>query len=447
MNDTIAAIATATGIGSIAIVRVSGAKSLAIGKKLTKKDGFRPRYATLSKLYDTDDNFIDLSLIIYFKAPFSFTGEDVLEIQCHGGIIVANKILELCIEYGARLATGGEFSKRAFLNGKIDLTQAEAIAKLIESRSEEGLKILAKELDGELKRFVEKIREALIEILAYSEVYIDYAQEDIPSDLIFQIEKKLKNIQKNLRECVESSEIKKGLIDGFRISIIGKPNSGKSSLLNKMLKYERAIVSPIAGTTRDTVEENLKIGTHLVRIIDTAGIREAKNEIEKIGVKRSIKAIENSDVVIAMFDGSRKLEKEDYEILKLIDRYKNSKEFIVVINKIDLGEYFDENRFASFKIIKTSVKNDISAIMEELKNILDRNSTYEEALLFTQRQRDLVKKALVSIEGAYEPLKEEMLEIFSYHINEALEKIGQITSKAEYSEMLDKMFGEFCLGK
>jgi len=446
-NDTIAAIATSHGIGSIAIVRVSGDKALEIAKKISKKDGFTPRYATLSLLYDKNKEIIDQSIIIYFKSPFSFTGEDIIEFQCHGGIIVARKILDTVIEYGARLANPGEFSKRAFLNGKIDLTEAEAIAKLIEAKSEDAAKILAKQLKGELKEYVEDIRESLIKILAYAEVNIDYAEEDLPKDLMEQIEDQLIKIKEKLSTTLTSSQRRAGLIEGFKVSIIGKPNTGKSSLLNKLLSYERAIVSEIEGTTRDTIEENVMIGTHLVRMVDTAGIREAKDTIEKIGIQRSIKAIETSDIIIAMFDASKELTKEDKNIIELIKKYKDQKDFIVILNKADLEQKFDDSEIKEFNPIKLSVKKDISKLLNRLEELLNSYAKGDEILLISKRQIDAVKDALLSIEKAFTPLKMGELEIFAYHINDAIKAIASITRPMESAELLDKMFGEFCLGK
>ncbi len=443
-TDTIAAVATAHGVGSIAIVRVSGPRALELAKKMTGRH-FAPRTATLSSIYDTEQKLIDQGIVIYFKAPKSFTGEDIVEFQVHGGIVVANRILQTLTELGARLAEPGEFSKRAFLNEKLDLTEAEAIAKLIEAKSEDAAKILARQLKGELKSFVEDIREKLIRILAFVEVNIDYAEEDLPIDLHNQIKEQLMDIKKELQKVVESSIRRAGLIEGFKISIIGKPNAGKSSLLNALLNYERAIVSDIAGTTRDTIEESIKIGTHLVRFIDTAGIREAKDEIEKIGIDRSINAIEESDIVIAMFDASKPLDEEDRKIIELLNRYKDKKEIIAVLNKIDLDRKITD--IAGFETISLSVKKDISPLVERLKNLLDSFSNTEEIILISNRQIEAVKRASKAIEESVGPLEMEELEIFAFHLNEAIKEIGSITRPMQSGELLDKMFGEFCLGK
>lgn len=446
-SDTIAAIATSYGIGSIAIVRISGKNALTIAKKISKKENLIPRYATLASLYDKNSEFIDRSIIIYFKAPKSFTGEDVVEFQSHGGVIVAKKILDTVIDYGARLAEPGEFSKRAFLNEKIDLTEAEAIAKLIEAKSEDALNILTKGLKGELKERIEDIRESLIKILAYTEVNIDYAEEDLPQDLMESIKNQLKMLKDKLFKMVDESQRRVGLLEGFKISIIGKPNTGKSSLLNRLLSFERAIVSDIAGTTRDTIEESIKIGTHLVKIVDTAGIREAKDEIEKIGISKSIKAIKESEIVIAMFDASKEFDSEDEKILELIKEFKNEKKFVILLNKVDLGIKIDLKKIKDLDPLQISVKNGISTLTDRLKDILDSYSKYDDLLLISKRQIDAVKLALNSITNSFEPLENKELEIFAFWINDAIKNIASITRPMESSELLDKMFLEFCLGK
>ncbi|MDY0123615.1 tRNA uridine-5-carboxymethylaminomethyl(34) synthesis GTPase MnmE [Sulfurimonas sp.] len=444
-EDTISAIATANGIGSIAIIRISGDRALSIAKKLTRREDFSPRYATLSNIYDQNGCLIDESILIYFKAPFSFTAEDVVEIQCHGGFIVAQSILKTTLAHGARLATAGEFSKRAFFNGRIDLSEAEAIAQLIEAKSEDAAKILAQQMKGSLKEYIESIRDEIIHVLAYSEVSIDYAEEDLPEDLVAQIEAKLKELKRSLSSTLLASRAREGLMQGFKVAIVGKPNVGKSSLLNALLSYNRAIVSDIAGTTRDTIEEQVKIGTHLIRIVDTAGIREAGDEIERIGIERSLEAIEQSDIVVALFDASRESDAEDEKIISLLESNAKNKDVIYVKNKIDLEPKFKASGIEFDMALNT--KQSVDELIQALEDIMNRANSSDEMMLISQRQISAVENTLKNIDEAFEPLGDQELEIFSFHLNEAVKEMASITRPFENDEMLDKMFGSFCLGK
>jgi len=444
-TDTISAIATANGIGSIAIIRVSGDRALEIAKKLTSKNDFTPRHATLTNIYNQQNELIDESIVIYFKAPYSFTAEDVVEIQCHGGFIVAQSILKATLSLGARLATAGEFSKRAFFNGRIDLSEAEAIAQLIEAKSEDAAKILASQMKGSLKEYIEKIRDEIIHILAYSEVSIDYAEEDLPQDLIEQIKGKLNELEKSLNSTLLASKSREGLMQGFRVAIVGKPNVGKSSLLNSLLNYNRAIVSDIAGTTRDTIEEQVKIGTHLIRIVDTAGIREANDEIERIGIERSLEAIQESDIVIALFDSSREADDEDEQIISLIKQHAQDKHLLHVKNKVDL-----QAKFSHVDIdfdLEINSKESVDELINSLESIMDTANSSDEMMLISHRQISAVENTLENIKDALFPLENQELEIFSFHLNEAVKEMASITRPFENDEMLDKMFGSFCLGK
>ena len=444
-TETISAIATANGIGSIAIIRLSGCRALEIAKTLSKQEILKPRYATLTNIYNQSSELIDESIVIYFKGPNSFTGEDVVEIQCHGGFIVAQSILKATLEAGARLANAGEFSKRAFFNGRIDLSEAEAIAQLIEAKSEDAAKILASQMKGSLKEYIEQIRDDIIHILAYSEVTIDYAEEDLPTDLVEQIQAKLDELKNSLNSTLLASRAREGLMQGFKVAIVGKPNVGKSSLLNSLLNYNRAIVSDIAGTTRDTIEEQVKIGTHLIRIVDTAGIRVADDEIERIGIQRSLEAIDQSDIVLAIFDGSREADSEDEQILSLIEEHAKNKYVKFIKNKIDLDQKFERDDI-SFDL-EINSKDSVGSLIEVLKNIMDTTNSSDEIMLISQRQISAVEKTLSNIEEAFFPLETQELEIFSFHLNEAVKEMASITRPFENDEMLDKMFGSFCLGK
>ncbi len=446
MSETITAIATAHGVSSISIIRVSGSRALEVARQLSKKETIKPRYAHLVPLYNKEGDLIDQAILIYFSAPNSFTGEEIVEFQCHGGMIVAQEILDTILAMGIRLAQPGEFSKRAFLNGKIDLTEAEAISKLIEAKSVDAAKILAKQMKGELRRFVDESREALLRSLAYSEVMIDYAEEDIPEDIMESILKQLDALVAQIEQIVDASHRRRGLIEGFKVAIIGKPNVGKSSLLNALLSYERAIVSDIAGTTRDTIEEQVRIGSHIIRLVDTAGIRNSEDTIEKIGIERSEQSAEDADVIIALFDGSRPLDEEDARIISMIEDAKD-KHVIVAINKSDLPAVLDRNQLAAFNPIEVSAKMGFARLTEALEKLLDSIGEGEELMLISARQIEAVEAAKRAILEAKIPLENGELEFFSYHLQEAVKALSSISKPYDNEEILDKMFGEFCLGK
>jgi len=446
MADTISAISTAYGVSSLSVIKVSGDKSYAIAKKISKLENITPRYATLNSLYNSSDELIDQAIIIYFKSPKSFTGEDIVEFQCHGGLIVAQMVLDRVVELGARLATAGEFSKRAFINGKIDLTEAEATSKLIEAKSESAGKILARQMRGELKNFVDNTRESLLKSLAYSEVMIDYAEEDIPSDISESLINQLNHLDIKLNNIVETSLRRRGLIDGFKVAIIGKPNVGKSSLLNSLLSYNRAIVSDIAGTTRDTIEEQIRIDSHIIRLVDTAGIRKAQDEIEEIGIERSLDSIDDADIIISIFDGSREFDNEDEKILSLLENIEN-KHIIVVINKSDLDTILDINLLKEYNPLLVSTKKDVNLVTDKLSNLLNSIGDVDDIMLISTRQIEAVSLARDAIIQAKEPLKNGELEFFSYYLNDSLIAISSISKPYNSEEILDKMFGEFCLGK
>lgn len=445
-HNSIAAIATAHGVSSISIIRVSGEAALQIAHKISHLENIKPRYAHLTSLYNAKNDLIDHAIMIYFAAPHSFTGEEIVEFQCHGGIIVAQEILDTITGYGVRLAQPGEFSKRAFLNGKIDLTEAEAISKLIEAKSVDAAKILAKQMKGELKTFVDESRDALLRSLAYSEVMIDYAEEDIPDDIMESIVRQLDALLAQIELIVESSHRRRGLIEGFKVAIIGKPNVGKSSLLNALLSYDRAIVSDIAGTTRDTIEEQVRIGSHIIRLVDTAGIRESEDTIEKIGIERTLHSVEDADVIIALFDGSRSFDEEDAKILSILETLED-KHIIIALNKSDLDRIFDGTKLDEYEILEVSAKKAFVRLTQKLELLFDGIGEGEELMLISARQIEAVTQARNAISEAKRPLLNGELEFFSYHLQEAVKSISSISKPYDSEEILDKMFGEFCLGK
>jgi len=446
MSDSIAAIATAHGVASISIIRVSGEAALEIAHKISHLSTITPRHAHLTSLYTANDDLIDRAIMIYFAAPHSFTGEEIVEFQCHGGMIVAQEILDTITSYGVRLAEPGEFSKRAFLNGKIDLTEAEAISKLIEAKSVDAAKILAKQMKGELKAFVDESREALLRSLAYSEVMIDYAEEDIPDDILESITTQLDGLSLQIENIVEASHRRRGLIEGFKVAIIGKPNVGKSSLLNALLTYDRAIVSDIAGTTRDTIEEQVRIGSHIIRLVDTAGIRESEDIIEKIGIERTLDSVEDSDVIIALFDAARDFDEEDAKILSIMKTLED-KHIIIALNKSDLEKVFDIEKLSAYDVLEVSAKKAFVKLTDKLEKLFDTIGEEDELMLISARQIEAVTQAKGSIAEAKEPLLNGELEFFSYHLQEAVKAISSISKPYDSEEILDKMFGEFCLGK
>ena len=442
MSDTIAAIATAHGVGSISIVRLSGERALEFALKLSHKTKLTPRHATFTKLFNQNNEIIDEAIMIYFKAPYSFTGEDIVEFQTHGGFSVSEVLLEELVSLGARLALAGEFSKRACLNGKMTPLKALNIQDLILSKSALAAKIIARNMQGNLGELLEKIRTDLVKTLAFVETSIDYADDDLPSDLLEQISTMCEENSKILKEIYTLSQSKKGLIEGFKIAIVGKPNVGKSSLLNALLSYERAIVSDIAGTTRDTIEENFKLGTHLLRIIDTAGIRESKDVIEQIGVALSKKSLEDADIILAVFDASRVQDKEDEKIFDLLAN--TDKKIFWILNKSDLENVFKNTQNKNF--IKLSAQKDITLLKEELQNYL--NSFDSEGIMVSSL--DLINACKISSETIFRAkglLEESSLELFAFELNLAINELARFTKDFQRDEILDEMFGNFCLGK
>ncbi|ECO5820481.1 tRNA uridine-5-carboxymethylaminomethyl(34) synthesis GTPase MnmE [Campylobacter jejuni] len=442
MSDTIAAIATAHGVGSISIVRLSGERALEFALKLSHKTKLTPRHATFTKLFNQNNEIIDEAIMIYFKAPYSFTGEDIVEFQTHGGFSVSEVLLEELVGLGARLALAGEFSKRACLNGKMTPLKALNIQDLILSKSALAAKIIARNMQGNLGELLEKIRTDLVKTLAFVETSIDYADDDLPSDLLEQISTMCEENSKILKEIYTLSQSKKGLIEGFKIAIVGKPNVGKSSLLNALLSYERAIVSDIAGTTRDTIEESFKLGTHLLRIIDTAGIRESKDAIEQIGVALSKKSLEDADIILAVFDASRVQDKEDEKIFDLLAN--TDKKIFWILNKSDLENVFKNTQNKNF--IKLSAQKDIALLKEELQNYF--NSFDSEGIMVSSL--DLINACKISSEAIFRAkglLEESSLELFAFELNLAINELARFTKDFQRDEILDEMFGNFCLGK
>ena len=451
MDDTICAIATSVGVSAINIIKISGTNSISIvnkifsGKDLTKVDGFTMHYG-----YIVDGNEkIDEVLVSVFLSPKSYTGENVVEINSHGGIACTNKILELLLVNGCRLAEPGEFLKRAFLNGKKDLLEAESISDLIEAQNESARKMGMKGATGELSKVVKSLKDELLNIIANIEVNIDYPEyEDAIIYTNELLDEKLIHIKESLQNILKKSETGKLIKNGINIGIIGKPNVGKSSLLNKLLEEEKAIVTDIAGTTRDIVEGSIVLNGIKINLTDTAGIRETDNVVEKIGVEKSKKIIENSNLIIAIFDGSKDISKEDEEILKDI----NDKKVIVLINKQDLDRKIDISKFKDYDVIYTSFKDNVG--IEELKNKicelfnLEKLENDDYTYLSNARQISIVKNAISLTDEIYEANKNNVpVDLIQIDIQRLWELLGELTGESLREELLDEIFSKFCLGK
>ena len=449
-NDTIAAIATSMGRNAVNIIKISGPESISIVSKIFTKDLSKLEPNTINYGFIKEGNeLIDEVLVSLFTSPNSQTGEDIVEINTHGGISVTNKVLELVLSNGARLAEPGEFLKRAFLNGKKDLIEAEAISDLINAKTEEARKMSLKGLSGELSKKIKTLRNKILNIIANIEVNIDYPEYE---DAIIYTNELLKTnineIQSDLEKLVKESEKGTLLNNGINVGIVGKPNVGKSSLLNLLINEDKAIVTDIEGTTRDIVEGNITINGVTLNLIDTAGIRETNNVVEKLGVEKSKDIINKSDLIIALFDISRPFTLEDEAILSSI----KAKKSIIILNKTDLPTKIDLNKFTSYNVIKTSVKENIGkeellGIIKELFS-LNEIETGDFTYLSNARQISLIKEALkLCLEIKYQNEQNTPVDLIQIDLQNLWEKLGEITGDAYKDELLDEIFSKFCLGK
>lgn len=450
MTDTIAAIATAVGTSAVNIIKISGPDAISIVNKIFTKDLTKLSSNTINYGYiKNNGETIDEVLVSIFRNPNSSTGEDVIEINSHGGIAVTNKILEILLTNGCRLAEPGEYLKRAFLNGKKDLLEAESISDLINAKTESFRKMSTKGLTGELSSLVKKLREKLLNIIANIEVNIDYPEyEDAIVYTNELLEKSIIEIKEELQKIVNESEKGSLIKNGLNVGIIGKPNVGKSSLLNKLINEDKAIVTDIEGTTRDIVEGTFVLNGIIINLIDTAGIRETDNIVEKIGVEKSKNIIEKSNMVIALFDGSREFDKEDKEILKEI----KGKKAIILINKVDLPQKLDKSEIKDFETIEISVKDNkgINSLIEKIKELFNLNEieTGDFTYLSNARQISIIKEALaLSEEIKSQNEKNTPVDLIQIDIQKLWEKLGELTGDTYKDELLDEIFSKFCLGK
>ena len=450
MTDTIAAIATAVGTSAVNIIKISGPDAISIVNKIFTKDLTKLSSNTINYGYiKNNGETIDEVLVSIFRNPNSSTGEDVIEINSHGGIAVTNKILEILLTNGCRLAEPGEYLKRAFLNGKKDLLEAESISDLINAKTESFRKMSTKGLTGELSSLIKKLREKLLNIIANIEVNIDYPEyEDAIVYTNELLEKSIIEIKEELQKIVNESEKGSLIKNGLNVGIIGKPNVGKSSLLNKLINEDKAIVTDIEGTTRDIVEGTFVLNGININLIDTAGIRETDNIVEKIGVEKSKNIIEKSNMVIALFDGSREFDKEDKEILKEI----KGKKAIILINKVDLPQKLDKSEIKDFETIEISVKDNkgINSLIEKIKELFNLNEieTGDFTYLSNARQISIIKEALaLSEEIKSQNEKHTPVDLIQIDIQKLWEKLGELTGDTYKDELLDEIFSKFCLGK
>lgn len=450
MTDTIATIATAVGTSAVNIIKISGPSAISIVNKIFTKDLTKLSSNTINYGYiKNNGETIDEVLVSIFRNPNSSTGEDVIEINSHGGIAVTNKILEILLTNGCRLAEPGEYLKRAFLNGKKDLLEAESISDLINAKTESFRKMSTKGLTGELSALVKRLREKLLNIIANIEVNIDYPEyEDAIVYTNELLEKNIIEIKEELQKIVNESEKGSLIKNGINVGIIGKPNVGKSSLLNKLINEDKAIVTDIEGTTRDIVEGTFVLNGVNINLIDTAGIRETDNIVEKIGVEKSKNIIEKSNMVIALFDGSREFDKEDKEILKEI----KGKKAIILINKVDLPQKLDKSEIKDFETIEISVKDNkgINLLIEKIKEFFNLNEieTGDFTYLSNARQISIIKEALaLSEEIKSQNEKHTPVDLIQIDIQKLWEKLGELTGDTYKDELLDEIFSKFCLGK
>ncbi len=451
MNDTIAAISTALGVGAISIVRLSGNDAIEIvnncfkGKDLTKVASHTINYGHI-----VDKNeIIDEVLVSVMKSPKTYTTEDVVEINCHGGVISTKRILETMLTHGARLAEPGEFTKRAFLNGRIDLVKSEAVMDIIDSKSEEANKLALSQLSGTTSNMIKKFREKLKQLLASIEVNIDYPEyHDIEVVTKDHIKTSIKDMKKDLEEVIKESKNMTLIKEGIKTVIIGRPNVGKSSILNKLLEQEKAIVTDIAGTTRDIVEGEIYLDGILLNIIDTAGIRSTEDIVEKMGVEKSLSMIEEADLVIVVLNNNEKLTKEDEEILAKT----KDKQRIIVINKNDLEKKLDISKKELKNIVETNT-NTVEGIKQLKEKIielfqLETIKTKDYTYLTNARQISLAKKAYQSLQDAEEGILQDLpIDMVEIDLKETFDLLGEIIGETYSEEILDHLFANFCVGK
>lgn len=451
MNDTIAAISTTVGVGAISIIRVSGTDSIKIVNKIFKeKDLEKVESHTIHYghiIYK--DEIQDEVLVTIMKSPKTFTTEDVVEINCHGSIAVTKKILEILLTLGCRLAEPGEFTKRAFLNGRIDLLEAEGVMDLINSKSESEKKLALNQIGGKVSNLIKNLRQKILEVLANIEVKIDYPEyEDIEDVTYNDLNNNIAEVEEEIKRIIKESENGKIIKEGIKTAIIGRPNVGKSSILNNLLEEEKAIVTDIEGTTRDTVEGSIVINGIILDLIDTAGIRKTEDKVESIGVNKSLQTIEKADLILFVLNNNEELTEYDKEILEKI----KEKNHIIIINKIDLENKLEINQLKEENIVKISALKDNN--LEELKNKIIEMYNLEEleskdaTYLTNARGLSLLKQAQDIISDIKEGIKtQQPIDMIEIDLKRIWELLGEITGETYQEELINQLFSQFCLGK
>lgn len=443
---TIAAVSTPPGCGGIAVIRISGDEAFCVTDRIFKAQGAKRLFevpantVVFGRILDKDGAEIDQVLVTVFKAPHSFTGEDVIEISCHGGVLVAKKVLKRAIEAGAALAEKGEFSKRAFLNGKMDLAQAEGIIDLIHAASDKGADAAVFQLEGRLSKEILDLRETLLHLESHLEAAADFPEEDIEELETGAVIDTLKKALANIERMLKTADYGKILREGMPVAVIGKPNVGKSSILNYLAGQERAIVTDVAGTTRDVIEETVNLFGIPVRLMDTAGIHETEDTVEKIGVEKSRSAAEDAALILAVFDASKPLDEEDVAIKMLAE----SKKHIFVLNKADLGKYVDLDGI----LVSAKSGENMDGLMRKIADFAQEDVSDSDTIITNERHFECLSRCFESVSRALSSaecgMPQDMLAI---DIQQAIEDLGEITGQTVSQEIVDRIFHNFCLGK
>lgn len=455
IDDTIAAIATAPGEGGVAIIRISGSKSLEVANKVfrsakNKRLQEYPRTLVYGNIVKQGEE-LDEVLAVYMPAPHTYTREDIVEINCHGGAMATRLVLEWILESGAILAEPGEFTKRAFLNGRIDLSQAEAIKDIISSKTSKSYLVAQNQLKGGLSSKIKEIRDKLTEDVAKITVAVDFPEEDTPEVTYDELKESMVSLHLKMKQLLSTFETGKILREGLKTAIVGKPNVGKSSLLNEILEEQRAIVTDIEGTTRDVIEEMITIDGIPLKIVDTAGIRMTDDIVEQIGVSRSKEMMEEADLILLLLDSSRKLTDEDRDILEL----SKEKKKILILNKTDLPPAWDISELGEYQtemIIATSIlqRQGINTLKEKIKELVFRGEIVieQDGMLTNVRHKDALVRAIASSEDAIASIDQELpLDILETDFKNCWDSLGEITGESVSEDLLDTIFKNFCIGK